>query len=40
MESLRRKGSSGLSVWSEICAELLKVLQIQGFPLCVRKLRL
>ena len=26
MESLRHKGSADLSVWSEICAKLLKVL--------------
>ena len=37
MESLRHKGSADLSVWSEICAKLLKVLQIQSFPFVCKK---
>lgn len=37
MESLRHKGPTDLSIWSEICAKLLKVLQIQSFPFVCQK---
>lgn len=37
LESLRRKDSIGLSVWTEICAESLKALQIQWFDFVCQK---